>query len=267
MSSKSDDGTELAFTGERLHAGNELFGVDLARHRSAYRYAAERSQGLQVLDLGCGSGYGAAELANHANLLVGVDRVRPDPASRASRAAFLRADIGGLPLQPTSFDVIVSFQVIEHLEDPSFYLDAIARMLRPTGTALITTPNLLTSDKVNPFHVHEYESDELADLLAPHFSDVSMQGVGMSDPVRAYNDARLARIAGIMRFDILGMHRWMPRPVIDWAFGQLARVVRRSIQPDDGPPDVSIDDFPIGDPQSDDIDLLAVCRAPRGATN
>jgi SAM-dependent methyltransferase len=235
--------TELAFTGERLHAGSELFGVDLARHRSAYAYAAE--------------------LSNHATLLVGVDRVRPDRTSRKSKAAFLRADIAGLPLQPDSFDVIVSFQVIEHLEDPAPYLAAIARLLRPNGVALITTPNLLTSDKVNPFHVHEYESEELRELLSPHFGDVQMQGVGMTDSVRAYNDARLAKIESIMRFDILGMHRWMPRSVIDFAFGQLARVVRRSIQPTDGPPDVSLDDFPVGDPQDGDIDLLGVCRAPR----
>ena len=263
MSETQQPETELAFTGERLHAGSELFSVDLARHRSAYRYAAERSVGLQVLDLGCGSGYGAAELSNHAALLVGVDRVRPDRTSRQSNTAFLRADIASLPLQPNSFDVIVSFQVIEHLTEPAPYLAAIARLLRPTGTALITTPNLLTSDKINPFHVHEYESEELARILEPHFADVSMQGVGMTDSVRAYNEARLAKIGSIMRYDIFGMHHWMPRSIIDFAFGQLARVVRRSVQPKDGgPADVSTDDFPVGNPQDGDIDLLGVCRAP-----
>ena len=115
---------------------------------------------------------------------------------------------------------------------------------------------------MNPFHVHEYESDELARLLAPHFADVSMRGVGMTDSVRAYNEARLAKIASIMRFDVFGMHRWMPRSVVDWAFGRLARIVRRSIVPHDGPRDVSIANFPIGDPRDDDIDLLAVCRQP-----
>jgi SAM-dependent methyltransferase len=116
------DSVEVAFTGERLHAGSALFGVDLARHRAAYAYAATLASDRRVLDLGCGSGYGAAELAEPARSLVGIDRVRPDAASRNSRVQFLRADIAGLPLRPASFDLVVSFQVIEHLEDPAPYL-------------------------------------------------------------------------------------------------------------------------------------------------
>ena len=131
---------------------------------------------------------------------------------------------------------------------------------------LVTTPNLLTSDRVNPFHVHEYESEELRSLLARHFGDVVMRGIGMTPRVRAYNDARLARIAKIMRLDVLGLHRRLPRPVIEFAFGQLAKVVRRGIQKQgQGPgpiPDVSERDFPVGEPADDDIDLLAVCRVP-----
>ncbi|MEZ4215000.1 MAG: methyltransferase domain-containing protein [Myxococcota bacterium] len=257
---------EVAFTGERLHAGSRLFGVDLARHRAAYAFAIARAEGARVLDLGCGSGYGAASLAEAAGLVVAIDRVRPDAASRRGRAAFVRADIAALPIAPASFDLIVSFQVIEHLEDPAPYLTAIARMLKPTGCVLVTTPNLLESDRVNPFHVREYASDELASLLAPHFRRVEMRGVGMTPRVRAYNDARLARIRRIMRLDVLGLHRRLPRPVIEFAFGQLAKVVRRGVQSEpSGPgpiPDVSEADFPVGPPRADDIDLLAVCGDP-----
>lgn len=250
----------VAFTGERLHAGNALFGIDLARHRAAYGFAASLAGGGCVLDLGCGSGYGAAELAQRCEWLLGVDRVSPDPASRRGRAQFLRADIAGLPLAPAAFDLVVSFQVIEHLEDPAPYLDAMARLVRPGGTVLITTPNLLTSDRVNPFHVHEYESAELEGTLEPHFDSVEMRGIGMKPVVRAYNDARLVRIRSIMRLDVLKLHQRLPRPIIEWAFGALAKRVRRGIQRDDGLPDVSERDFPIGPPADDDIDLLAVCR-------
>ena len=260
--SELNDGVEVAFTGERLHVGSALFGVDLARHRAAYAYAATLAGGARVLDLGCGSGYGASELSEASGSLIAVDRVRPDAGSRRGAAQFLRADIGGLPLQPKSFDLVVSFQVIEHLEDPAPYVAAMAELVRPDGVALITTPNILTSDRVNPFHVHEYESAELASTLVPHFSNVEMRGIGMTPPVRAYNDARLARIRSIMRLDVLGLHRRLPRSVIDWAFGTLAKVVRRGIAQDDGMPEVSERDFPIAAPADDDIDLLAVCRAP-----
>ena len=261
--SKPQDAVEIAFTGERLHTGSALFGVDLARHRAAYAYAATRASGARVLDLGCGSGYGASSLAETADLLIGVDRVRPDQTSRRGRAHFLRADIAGLPFVPASFDLVVSFQVMEHLEDPAPYVDAMARLVRPGGVVLITTPNILESDGVNPFHVHEYESRELAEALERHFGDVEMLGIGMTPPVRAYNEARLARIRSIMRLDVLKLHQRLPRPVIDWAFGTLAKVVRRGIQHDDGLPDVSERDFPIGPPAGEDIDLLAVCRTPR----
>jgi SAM-dependent methyltransferase len=259
----SDD-YELAFTGERLHAGSRLFGVDLARHRAAYAFAAERAGGQRVLDLGCGTGYGAAELAEQAAQLVAVDRVQPAPQSRRSPARFLRADIAGLPLVAESFDLIVSFQVIEHLEGPTLdaYLHAVAQLVRPGGTVLVSTPNILTSDRVNPFHVHEYEADELADCLREHFDAVTMHGVGMSPAVREWMDARLARIRKIMRLDVLGLRDRLPRPVIEWAFGTLAKVVRRGIQQDQGgdAPEVSERDFPIGDADNECIDLLAVCR-------
>ena len=109
----------IAFTGERLHEGNRLFGVDLARHRAAYVDACERARGLDVVELGCGAGYGAIELAAAARRLVAVDRIAPDPESRSPGLDFLRADLRGIPLSPERFDLVVSFQVIEHLTDPA----------------------------------------------------------------------------------------------------------------------------------------------------
>ena len=66
-----------------------------------------------------------------------------------------------------------------------------------------------------------------------------------------------------MRLDVLGLQRRLPRPIIEWAFGMLAKRVRRSVAQGDGVPDVCEDDFPVGAPSDDDIDLLAVCTRPR----
>ena len=255
--------SDLTFTGERLHEGNPLFGVDLARHHAAYRYAKERAQGLRVLDLGSGSGYGTAELAGDPHLLVGLDRVRPDRGARDAQARFVRGDLNALPLLQESFDLVVSFQVIEHLEDPSLYLDAMARMLRPDGLAIVTTPNLLTSDRENPYHVHEYTSEELAATLGRYFGAVEMQGVGMSEPAARYHEARLARIRRIVQIDPLGLRHRLPQGLVEWLFARFALIVRRGIQRDDGLPDVDWRDFPIGEADAACIDLLALCRAPR----
>jgi SAM-dependent methyltransferase len=258
--------SQLVFTGERLHQESPLFAVDIVRHRAAYAYAIEiaKSESHQrILDLGCGTGYGTSELAEALPRTFAVDRISPDPAARHPRASFIRADAAHLPLRPQTFDLVVSFQVIEHLENPGPYLNAIARLLSAEGVALITTPNILESDRENPFHVHEYQADELGKLLRRQFAEVEMLGVSAGPEPKAYYDARLRRIRSIVRLDPLGLRNRLPRRLVDALFASLAVVVRRGIQRKDGLPDVTVDDFPILPVQPDCLDLLAVCRRPR----
>ena len=257
--------SELTFTGERLHEGDALFGVDLAQHRAAYRFAFERAGQGSVLELGSGAGYGAAELARGGLRVTALDRVAPLSQSRVAGARYVRADVGAIPLRPGRFDLVVSFQVIEHLEDPAPYVAAMARMLRPGGEALVTTPNVLTSLGVNPYHVREYTAAELAETLERSFAEVDVRGVGASEPVRRYLDARRRRIERIMRIDPFRLRERLPRGLIERLFATLAVVVRKGVRRDDALPDVTWRDFPIGEqgPAADDaVDLLAVCRAP-----
>jgi len=252
--------TERRFTGERLHEGDPIFSVDIARHRAAYVYARDRIRGGRALDLGSGSGHGAAQLVDAGATVIGVDRVAPDAASRAEGALFARADLRGLPFPGACFDLIVSFQVIEHLEDPSEYLDAIARLSKPDGLAILTTPNVLMSDGVNPYHVHEYRADELAACLRAHFVDVEIHGIGMSEPVRAHMAARSRSIRRIMRLDPLGLRDRLPSALVQRLFALFAIFVRRS---GEAMPDATWRDFPIGAATDDCVDLLAVCGRPR----
>lgn len=251
------------FTGERLHAGDALFAVDLARHEAAYRIASARSGAGRVLDLGCGSGYGAAGLAAAGARVVALDRVPPDPESRRGAARFVRADLGAVPLAPHAFELVASFQVIEHLVDPGPYLDAIARCLAPGGTAILTTPNLLSSDRVNPYHVHEYTAAELEPLLRTRFADVEMHGVGASEPVRRYLDARSRRIRRIVRLDPLRLRDRLPRALVLRLFALFAILVRRQTGAGEGTPEASWRDFPLGPADERCLDLLAICRTPR----
>ncbi len=260
--------SRLLFTGERLHEGSALFKVDLVRHRAAYAHAialARRTRPARILDLGCGTGYGTRELASTQSGVFAIDRISPDPEARHPDVHFVRADAGGIPLRSGCFDMLVSFQVIEHLQDPASYLDTIARVLSPAGVALISTPNLRESDRENPFHVREYAADELSALLGRYFADVEMLGVHATPAPKAYYDARLRRIRAIVRLDPLGLRRVLPRKLIDTLFGMLAVVVRRGIAQSEGLPDVTLDDFPIEPARDDCLDLLAVCRMARRA--
>lgn len=256
--------SDLTFTGERLHAGKELFSVDLARHDAAYQIAlAHAGSGAKVIELGSGAGHGAASLADGALDIVAIDRVTPDSASRRSSCRFVRGDLNRIPLIRRNFDLVVSFQVIEHLEDPTNYIDAIADLVHLDGTALLTTPNLLMSDRVNPYHVHEYRADELADCLRRRFERVEVQGITASEAVKNYMRERSARIARIMKLDPLGLHKRLPRSWIEWLFATFAILVRSQTQRDSGAPDVSWRDFAAGPADDDCLDLLAICRRPR----
>jgi len=251
------------FTGERLHDGDTLFALDLARHRAAYEFATRHLPTGATLDLGSGSGYGSARLAHAGRLVVGVDRVAPDPAQRSGGGHFVRADLRALPLRPASFMAIASFQVIEHLEDPIPYVETIARLLGAGGVAILTTPNIRLSDGVNPYHVHEYEAEELARLLAPHFEDVDVRGVGMSEAVRDQMTKRSARIQGILRLDPLRLRERLPRAWIEHAFAAFALWVRARARSAEDVPETTWQDFPINSETSRSIDLLAICRAAR----
>ena len=97
--------SRLLFTGERLHDDDPLFAVDLVRHRAAYAFAIALARGeahAAILDLGCGTGYGARELAEALPRVVAVDRIAPDAKARHPHCRFIRADAAPLPLQKSA---------------------------------------------------------------------------------------------------------------------------------------------------------------------
>jgi SAM-dependent methyltransferase len=256
--------SDVTFTGERLHAGDERFALDIARHRAAYEVAKQHAGSGRVLDVGCGSGYGTAVLAAGEARVVGIDRVLPDRPSRRDGGLFLLGDLRAIPLAPGSFDLVVSFQVIEHLEDPTFYVDALAELLSPDGLTLVTTPNVLTSDGVNPYHIHEYTAEELAACLGRRFAEVELRGICPTEPARRALEARSRRIRRIVKLDPLGLRDRLPRALVEWLFARLALLVRRpSRRPAGGGAEVTWRDFPVGPPADDCLDLLALCRRPR----
>jgi 2-polyprenyl-3-methyl-5-hydroxy-6-metoxy-1,4-benzoquinol methylase len=252
-------------TGERLDASHGLYAADLARHRAAYDFAASRVGAGRVLDLGCGTGYGSAELARTGARVTGLDRVAAARESRGSGARFVRGELGGLPFAPASFDVVLSFQVIEHLLDPTDYLREITRVLRPSGTLLLSTPNLLQSDRENPYHVHEYAAQELEAALSRWFGAVEMLGVFAFGPAARFQAERMRRIRRITRLDPLGLRRRLPRGLVEWLFARLSLLVRIGAKRGGAVEPVGVEHFRIAPVDLACLDLLAVCRAPRPA--
>ncbi|OYW11315.1 MAG: hypothetical protein B7X34_03330, partial [Acidobacteriia bacterium 12-62-4] len=172
------------FTGERVVPG--LVDVDLwNEHFSRYTFAARLARRKRVLDVGCGTGYGTKELALTAREATGVDV--SSEAIEYARENYakdnLRYELGSateLPFADASFDLVVAFEVIEHLEEWQKLLTEARRVLAPGGQLVVSTPNKLyyaesrEQSGPNPFHTHEFEIEEFRAALAAVFPHVSM---------------------------------------------------------------------------------------------
>jgi 2-polyprenyl-3-methyl-5-hydroxy-6-metoxy-1,4-benzoquinol methylase len=255
------------FTGERLPGGGDAeFGIDMERHVAAYRYAAERAAGRSVLDAGCGEGYGSAFLARHAARVVGVDRDEAIAIASARyrdpRLVFRALDLMQLPSLAERFDLVASFQVIEHLPDPAGFLGALKACTAPGGTLLVTTPNRLMTVSENPYHLREWTAPEMAALVAPILPGAVVLGMNASERVLAYEKARGEQIRRILRLDPLNLRRFIPEAVIRVAFARLARLVRRRVGAAGALPTVGPDDFGVrGDDLARALDLVVVWEA------
>lgn len=173
----------LEFTGERFTP--ECVREIRYEHYHRYAFAAERVRGRKVLDAACGEGYGAALLAGTAASVTGVDSSEPaiEHAARRYRAGNLEfrcADCLSLPFPDDSFEAIVSFETLEHLEDHDGLMREFRRVLAPAGFLLLSSPDkAVYSDRQqqrNEFHVRELYRDELEALLGRHFPAYRLWG-------------------------------------------------------------------------------------------
>lgn len=174
----------IEFTGERLVPGqvdDDLFNEHIAR----YRFAARLARNKHVLDIACGVGYGSSALASAAASVYALDL---SPAAvAAAREAYSRPNLHyvaaaaqRIPFPDRTFDLIVAFEVLEHLSDWPLLLAEARRLLAPGGQFIVSTPNKdYYADSrgpagANPYHVHEFSYPEFRDALSEQFPSVSL---------------------------------------------------------------------------------------------
>ncbi|MDT5132604.1 MAG: hypothetical protein QOE41_1915 [Mycobacterium sp.] len=176
----------LTLTGERTIPDLDVENYWFRRHEVVYQRLAQRCAGLDVLEAGCGEGYGADLIAGVARRVTALDYDEATVAhvrARYRRVQVRHANLTDLPLADGSVDVVVNFQVIEHLWDQARFVSECARVLRPSGLLMVSTPNRITfspgrDTPINPFHTRELNADELTQLLVDAgFASVSLSGV------------------------------------------------------------------------------------------
>lgn len=188
----------LPLTGERTVPGLAEENYWFRRHEVVYTRLADRCTGRDVLEAGCGEGYGADVIADVAHRVIALDYDEATVAhvrTRYPRVDVRHGNLVALPLADGSVDVVVNFQVIEHLWDQPQFVTECLRVLRPGGLLLMSTPNRITfspglDTPVNPFHTRELNAAELTELLTDAgFGLEAMLGV-FHGPGLAALDAR-----------------------------------------------------------------------------
>ncbi len=210
----------MRFTGERVTpecrtTNRELFLWHLARYEFARRYIQKADR---VLDVACGTGYGTYELAMACRDVVGVD-ISAEAIEyaggnyRAGNILWREHDCTKMTdlLEESSFDVVTSFETIEHLDRRSqpVFVDQISRVLKKDGIALVSTPNVEVYGSWShlygkgSFHQYEMNREEFLGILQTRFGQVHLLGQSFSETAKyRWRAMKMAAIVnGLFKLD------------------------------------------------------------------
>jgi ubiquinone/menaquinone biosynthesis C-methylase UbiE len=198
----------------------------------AYVLAADLVKG-DLLEVGCGEGRGIDWLVPKCKSYSAIDKIESvidKLKTKYPNGKFKSGNLPPLPYEDNSFDSLVSFQVIEHIKDDHSYLKEINRILKPGGTAYITTPNRPMSLSRNPWHEREYTADELTNLAKKYFSYVEMRGITGNQKVMEYYQRNKKSVDRLMRWDILKLQYKLPATLLRIPYEMMNRLNRNKLK-------------------------------------
>lgn len=190
-----------------------------------------------VLEVGCGEGRGIDLVLPKSSSFTAVDKIESALAKlrlKYPSGKFLAMNIPPLgELKDNTYDVLITFQVIEHIEDDGLFLKELHRVLKPGGIALVTTPNRKMSLTRNPWHVREYLADELKKLAQRYFNSVEMRGITGNEKVMTYYQENKKSVERITRLDILNLQYRLPASLLRIPYEFMNRWNRNKLQHQD----------------------------------
>jgi SAM-dependent methyltransferase len=218
-----------------------------------------------LLELGCGEGRGTAELAAIADHYTAIDKIAEVIEKLKLLYPSYHFESGLFPpmaFEDDSFDSIVSFQVIEHLEDDELFIKEIYRILKPGGIALLTTPNRKMTLSRNPWHIREYTADELSNLCLKYFKQVEMKGIKGNKKVMEYYLRNKQSVDSIMQFDVFNLQYRLPAVLLKVPYDLLNRFNRNKLhnQADELVTSILHEDYIEAQQSDDNLDLFCILR-------
>ena len=229
----------------------------------AYFLAKEYIHG-EVLEIGCGEGRGISLLSPEAKNYTALDKIQEvvdELSQQHPEIKFIQSNIPPMSeLESNHYDVVISFQVIEHIKKDKDYLQEIYRVLKPGGKAIITTPNIKKTLTRNPWHIREYTAEQLSQLARSVFNKVSMKGVAGNEKVMEYYEMNKKSVRKITRFDVFNFQYLLPAFLLKIPYDLLNRLNRNKLQTTDNELVKSIthNDYLLSENGDDSLDLFCV---------
>lgn len=219
-----------------------------------------------TLEVGCGVGRGVEVLLGNADKYTAIDKNKSLTDSLKAKypsANFLNLNIPPFEgIEDNTFDTVVTFHVIEHIPNDKKFVEEIYRVLKPGGTALISTPNKAKSFARNPWHIREYTKESLTKLVGGLFSEVNMQGIAGNEKVQAYMDQNKKNVDKIMRFDIFNLQWVLPAVFLQKPYEILNKRNRVKLleAKDSLASQIEVTDYYLTDDMDKNWDLFAVLK-------
>jgi ubiquinone/menaquinone biosynthesis C-methylase UbiE len=192
----------------------------MEEHLLRYELACTLVQGKNVLDAACGTGYGSKMMAIAGAASVASVDIDPDSIQLAKteyhddKIQFMTADVCALPFQTNTFDIVVSFETIEHIPDGDTWIKESWRVLKDDGLLLISTPNRhLTSPgryrEEKPLNIHHYSNTEFIGALLTHYDLIQLYSQSIVNDTDSISSQLVRQCAD-----------WIPAPKVSTAMNK-----------------------------------------------
>lgn len=239
-----------------------LYKEALNRYIFTQKYVKDRKK---VLDIGCGTGYGGAVLAQKGQV-VGIDSDKEaiDFARKnyGNQVIFKLGMAENLEFKDNQFDLVCAFEVIEHLRNPKLMLKEARRILKKHGLFIISSPNRLFSSsvekKLSKYHQKEYSYEEFLKILKSYFGKVNIYGqhksIRAKKAIKSFMNSQKAR-ENLVKRDIFGLRKFLPSFLRENMWRYVGTFFGRKDQEH-----LQVTDFPIDKKKSSQVDyFVAVC--------
>lgn len=247
---------------------SEIIPSDNPIHQRLYKayILAEDYVKGDLLEVGCGEGRGIEKLKNQVSSYYAIDKIKNVVDKLKEKYPEVHFIHGNIPpfegIPDNKFDVVISFQVIEHIKKDKEFLKEIYRVLKPGGVALLTTPNIKKTLSRNPWHIREYTATQLQNLAQEVFDQAEIKGITGNEKVMKYYEENKRAVNRITRYDILKLQYRLPAALLRIPYDILNRLNRKNLQKEDNELVLSIKhhDYIFTDDADNALDLFLIGR-------